>query len=344
MKIPTKMNALVLDTYPNDLETAIENLQVAQRPLPQLKAHQVLVKIAAAPCNPSDLMFLTNKYGVTKPLPAVPGWEGAGTVVAAGSPLGRWLVGRRVAVGGQDVNRDGTWAEYYVTSAFGCVPLQDGVDWAQGATLLINPLTAAGLLDTAKQQGHHAVVQNAAASQVGRLVIKLAQDTKTPLVNIVRRQEQVELLQTMGAEHVLNSNDEDFVEQLRDHCYRLKITAAFDAIAGAATGELLDAMPSGGTAFVYGALSNQGCSAIDPVGVIFRGKRIEGFYLGKWMQGTAIVRALRATNKIQKWMAAGEFQTIIQRRASLSEASAALLHYVDHMTDGKILVQPADNQ
>ncbi|MCB0063336.1 MAG: zinc-binding dehydrogenase [Caldilineaceae bacterium] len=337
---PTTMNAIVIDDYQAALREAIRSLYVGERPVPKLKAHQVLVKIHAAPCNPSDLMFIAGRYGVSKPLPAVPGWEGAGTVVAAGSLLGQWLVGRRVAVGGQDRNRDGTWADYVVASAFGCIPLRDGVDWDQGATLVINPLTAAGLLSTAKQQGHRAVVQNAAAGQVGRMVIKLAQKAGTPLVNIVRRQEQVELLQQLGAEHILNSSDPDYGDQLRDRCERLKVTAAFDAVAGPATGELFNAMARGGTVYVYGALSNKKSSDLNTGDIIFRGKRVEGFYLGAWTSGTNLLRALRAANEIQQMMAAGEFQTTVQRRASFAEAPEALLQYVDNMTEGKILFQP----
>lgn len=337
---PTTTEALVLDQYHDDLRTAIQQLQVADRPLPTLKANQVLVEMAAAPCNPSDLMFMVGEYGVTKPLPTVPGWEGAGTVIAAGSLLGRWLVGRRVAVGGQSLDLDGTWSRYYVASVFGAVPLRDGVDWAQGATLIINPLTAAGLLQSAKAAGHSAVVQNAAASQVGRMVIKLAQTMQIPVVNIVRRAEQVELLQSLGAEYILNSADPDYPAQLRDLCKRLHVTAAFDAVAGGATGELFNAMERGGTVYLYGALSRKSSSELNPGGLIFQRKQVQGFYLAHWMRGVNFLHALRAANKIQAMMAAGEFRTTIQRRASLHDASDALLHYIDNMTEGKVLLQP----
>lgn len=155
--IPTDMKALVLNAYNSDLDTAIRSLRVGVRPLPKLTPGQVLVKVEAAPCNPSDLLFLQKRYGVVKTLPTVPGWEGAGTVVAAGSLLGKWLVGRRVAVGGQG-DQDGTWAEYFVADAFGgCIPLRKDLDIEQGATLLVNPLTAVGLLDEAKKRSVKAV-------------------------------------------------------------------------------------------------------------------------------------------------------------------------------------------
>jgi NADPH:quinone reductase-like Zn-dependent oxidoreductase len=334
------MQALVLNAYDSDLERAIRSLQLDVRPIPRLKRGQVLVKMEAAPCNPSDLLFLQRMYGVVKTLPTVPGWEGAGTVVSAGSLMGQWLVGRRVAVGGQG-DQDGTWAEYLVANAFGgCVPLHKDLDIEQGASLLVNPVTAVGLLDEAKKRGAKGVVQTAAASQAGRMIIRLAQDAGTPLVNIVRRPEQVDLLHELGADNVLDSSAPDFQGQLADICTRLKVTAAFDAVAGAMTGQLLEAMSEGAVVFVYGALSQEECSGINPISLIFRDKRVEGFFLGQWIRKRGLLNVLRQSNRLQKLIATGQIQTTIQRRVGLYEAVEALLHYKDNMTAGKILIKP----
>jgi NADPH:quinone reductase-like Zn-dependent oxidoreductase len=338
-KTPTEMKALVLNAYNADLKAAIQSLRLDVRPVPKLTAGQVLVEMEATPCNPSDLLFLQRKYGVVKTLPTVPGWEGAGTVVAAGSLLGQWLVGRRVAVGGQS-DQDGTWAEYFVASAFGCIPLSKDVDTEQGATLLVNPLTAIGLLDEARRRGAQAVLQTAAASQTGRMIIRLAQDAGTPLVNIVRRPEQVELLRELGAENVLNSTASDFQRQLVDICTQLKVTIAFDAVAGPMTGTLLEAMPEGAVVFVYGALSEDACSGVSPIGLIFQDKKVEGFFLGQWIRQRGLLTIIRHSYRVQKLIAGGQLQTTIQRRVGLDEAVEALLHYKDNMTAGKILIKP----
>jgi NADPH:quinone reductase-like Zn-dependent oxidoreductase len=334
------MKALVLDAYNSDLDKAIRSLKVGVRPLPKLTPGQVLVKVEAAPCNPSDLLFLQKRYGVVKTLPTVPGWEGAGTVVAAGSLLGKWLVGRRVAVGGQG-DQDGTWAEYVVAGALsGCLPLIKELDTEQGATLLVNPLTAVGLLDEAKKRGARAVMQTAAASQAGRMLISLAQDIGMPLVNIVRRPEQVDLLHGLGAENVLNSSASDFQQQLVDIVTKLQVTVAFDAVAGAITGQLLSAMPKGATVLVYGALSQNQCSGIDPIGLIFSDKRVGGFFLGQWIREQGPINLLRQSNRVQRLIASGQLQTNVQMRVGLDEAGEALLHYKDNMTAGKILIKP----
>jgi NADPH:quinone reductase-like Zn-dependent oxidoreductase len=244
-------------------------------------------------------------------------------------------------VGGQG-DHDGTWAEYFVADAFGgCIPLRKDLDSEQGATLLVNPLTAVGLLDEARRRSANAVMQTAAASQAGRMIIRLAQEAGTPLLNIVRRPEQVDLLGELGAENVLNSSDPDFQQQLADVCARLKITVAFDAVAGAMTGQLLEAMPEGAVVFVYGALSEDECRGINPIGLIFRDKQVKGFFLGQWIRKRGLLNVIRQSNRVQKLMAGGQLQTTIQRRVGLNEAVEALLQYKDNMTAGKILIKPS---
>ncbi len=97
-EIPTIMRSVVLESYHADVADAIRALKIQERPLPRPRPGQVLVRVDAAPCNPSDLLLLQGKYGSLKTLPTVPGWEGTGTVVAnGGGIIGRWLLGKRVA-------------------------------------------------------------------------------------------------------------------------------------------------------------------------------------------------------------------------------------------------------
>src|SRR5215469_10269267 len=172
----------------HDYEGTPGNLTVAEVPVPRPGPGEVLVKVFASPVNPSDLMFVLGKYGFRKPLPAIPGFEGSGTVA-------RFMKGRRVACAAADAKiSGGMWAEYIVTSAQFCVPLGDKVEMEHGATMLVNPLTAWALVAEARNGGHRAIVQTAAASALGRMVIRLGQKFRLPVVNVVRRPEQVELL------------------------------------------------------------------------------------------------------------------------------------------------------
>lgn len=334
------MKAIELQEIHRDLATAIQNLKIVDKPLPKPKHGQVLIKIEAAPCNPSDLIFLQGMYGVKKKLPTVPGWEGAGTVVESGGGLhGWWLKGKRVACGGQSEG-DGTWAEYYVTDAKACIPLKDQVPSEQGATLIINPLTAVGMVEKASKEGHAAIIQTAACGQVGRMVQTLAKKRQIPLINVVRRQEQVDELLSAGEKWVFNSEEEHFVEKLSQKAKELKATIAFEAIAGVMTGRILQAMPAGAKVLVYGALSEKPCADISPLSLIFENKKVEGFWLSVWIQKGGFVQTFKATNLIQSLMGTHEFETKIRDRVGFEEWKEALLKYHEKMTLGKMILTP----
>jgi len=337
---PSTMRALLLETYGDDLLSAIEGLRVVERPLPEPGRGEVLVKIDAAACNPSDLLLLQQQYGRLKTLPTVPGWEGTGTVIASGGGMmGWWLNGKRVACGLQE-DRDGTWAEYVVAKATSCIPLRDAIPVEQAAGLIINPMTAVGLLETARSNGHEAAVHTAGASQVGRMLLRLAAEKEFPLINMVRRGEQVELLKSLGAKHVLNTSDEDFVDQLNNLAARLNATTAFEAIGGEMTGIVLGALPAGSTVYVYGALSEEDCSRIDPIEIIFNEKRVCGFYLGAWLQQLGLLGIVRASRRVQRLLIEKQIETQVQRSVSLDDAVDGLKQYVGNMSAGKVLIRP----
>src|SRR5215471_5301112 len=144
MAIPNPKRAVQLRAY----DGKPESIAVVEMPVPRPGRGEVLVRVFASPINPSDLMFIRGLYGFTKPLPAIPGFEGSGIVVQAGAGLmPRFLDGRRVACAAADPKvRGGMWAEYVVTPAQFCIPLRKDVDLEQGAALLINPMTAWGLM------------------------------------------------------------------------------------------------------------------------------------------------------------------------------------------------------
>lgn len=340
LTIPSEMRALELANYHEDLTEAIQSLCVTRKPAPSPGPGQVLVRMEAAPCNPSDLVFMQGLYGVKKKLPVVPGWEGAGTVVASGAGMmANWLKGKRVACGGQS-DSDGTWAEYYVAETKSCVPLRKGISFEQGASLIINPLTAWALVETAQKGGHRGIVQTAAASQVGRKVLRLTLDAGIALINIVRRQDQEDILRSLGAESVLNSESENFEDQLREECRRLHATIAFDAVSGAMTGKLFNAMPDRSTVLVYGVLSYDPCSDIDGGQMIFGRKRVQGFWLTDWVRKAGFFKIFKASNQIQKRFADGSFATEIRQQLELEDVPEGLMEYQKQMTAGKILIIP----
>ena len=239
-------------------------LSLADVPVPQLTApDEVLVRVEAAPLNPSDLGLLfggadmrqakvsgtAERPVVTAPvseaamaasaarvghsMPA--GNEGAGTVVAAGnSPAAQKLLGRKVAV-----LSGAMYAEYCVAPAQQCLMLPEGTSAAEGASCFVNPLTALGMVETMRQGGHDALVHTVGASNLGQMLNRICLKDGIGLVSIVRRSEQAELLRHQGAQHVVDSSRPDFVAQLTDAVAATGARLGFDATGGGRMAGLL---------------------------------------------------------------------------------------------------------
>ena len=330
--IPTTMNALQLSAY-----EGLDALELVKKEVPTPREGQVLVRVEAAAVNPSDLMFMRNLYGFTKPLPTVPGFEASGVVVAGEGAYAKWLIGKRVACGVQQKG-DGTWAQYVLVNTMMCLPLLKRVTLEQGAMLLVNPFTAWGLVERARQGEHRAVVQSAAASALGRMILQLSKRFKLPMIHVVRREEQVELLRGLGAEHVLNSSDANFDGELKEVCHALGATFAFDAVAGDMPQRLLYAMPRGSKVLVYGALSEEPVR-MDPRGLIFEDQRVEGFWLSDYLENLALPNFLLRTVRVQRALAT-DLRADIRGRYTLENAVEGIRDYEQRMTDGKILITP----
>lgn len=327
--IPKQMQAVLL-------EGSGGPLTVGQIPVPEPGPGQLLLRMAAAPINPSDLGFLKGSYGFRKPFPLVPGLEGSGTVVAAGSGLlPRFYLGKRVACATSGAS-GGTWAEYMVTSPTTCFPLAKKLSLEQGATLVINPMTALAFFDIARQGKHRAVVSNAAAGALGRMILRLGQRYRIPVIHLVRRHEHVELLRSLGAEHVLDTSDPNFVDRLRTLSSRLQATLILDPVAGSQTRQLLDAAPDGSRILVYGRMSGEGP---EPAlqGPQPGNKRVDGFFLPDWLAKRNVLKVLLHARRVQR-LATHELQTTIRMRLPLSAVRQAIEAYNANPTAGKVLL------
>ena len=332
-QMPEQMTAVILEAY-----EGAKALRLVQRPVPQPGPNEVLIKVAASPINPSDLMFLQGRYGFQKSLPTVPGFEGSGTVVAAGSNtglMGKYLAGRRVACVTQQ-NGDGLWAEYVTTSVNFALPLAKSVSLEQGAMSVVNPLTAVALIDMAKKAGHKAVLNTAAASVLGQMMVRLGQQEGVEVISVVRREEQAALLKQQGARQVFNSSEPDFARQLHDFCHQHKVRLAFDAIADEMPQTLLNAMPPHSKVTIYGGLSQR------PLPVhyqtfIFKDQTVDGFWLTTWVGQKSFWQSLRLWQKAQKLMQSA-LKTEVRARYPLQNAPEAVTEYETQMTGGKVLL------
>jgi len=332
--LPTHMKAVVLKDY----DGTPQSVAVADFSVPPLRSGQVLIKLAATSIGPADLMFLKVQYGITKPLPVVPGFEGSGTVIASGGGLmGRGLIGKRVACLAPE-DGHGAWAEYMVTSTDICIPLFKNISFEQGAYLAINPMTAIALVEIARTGGHLAFVQTAAASTLGLMIARLAKRLQLNGIHIVRRPEQVQKLKSLGCEHVFDSNDASFQKRLAEACNNFKASIAFDAVGGELTRRLALAMPPESRIVLYGALADEPCQ-IDSKDFFFRDKKLEGFWLSRWIKRKGMLQKVLLTSHIQKLLP-NELQTRIHARFPLEDILSAIDLYQKQRTEGKVLLSP----
>jgi NADPH:quinone reductase-like Zn-dependent oxidoreductase len=254
--MPTSTRQLRSLVTPADDGAGEVRLSIEETELPDPRSHQLLIEVEAAPINPSDLGLLLAMADVEqataggtpespeitapispKVMPALQarvgrsmpvGNEGAGTVIAAGdSPEAQALVGRRVAFLG-----DGTYADHALTALQMVLPLPDGATAAQGASSFVNPLTALGFVETMRREGYSAIVHTAAASNLGQMLNRICLADGVPLVNIVRKPEQADLLRDQGATYVVDSSTDSFFPDLVAALKATGATLAFDAVGG----------------------------------------------------------------------------------------------------------------
>ena len=259
---PTALQLRSLVKQSGELEVSLASV-----PVPEPAANEVLVRIEASPINPSDLGLLfgaadmssvkasgsperpvvrarspdaamkamAGRMDVSMPV----GNEGAGVVVAAGaSEAAQALLGKTVAVLGGAM-----YAQYRCIAADQCLVLPAGATPADGASSFVNPLTALGMVETMRREGHSALVHTAAASNLGQMLNRICMADGVALVNIVRKPEQAELLKAMGAAHVCMAGSATFLQDLTDALVATGATIAFDATGGGKlAGQILGCM------------------------------------------------------------------------------------------------------
>jgi len=349
-------------------------------PVPEPGPDEVLVRIEATPINPSDLGLLfgpadlstlqatgtaarpvltariperamaTLAGRVGQSLPV--GNEGAGTVVKAGaSPAAQALLGRKVAIIGGAM-----YAHYRCIGARQCLPLPADASAADGASCFVNPLTALGMVETMKREGHTALVHTAAASNLGRMLNRICLKDGIGLVNIVRKPEQAALLREQGAKHVCLSTSPEFMRELADALAATGATIAFDATGGGRlAGQILSGMEAvasrglteysryGSSVFkqvyIYGGLDPGPTELVRNFGF--------GWSVGGWLLFPFLQKAGAATVARLRERVAAELKTTFAshytRTVSLAEALTpeAVALYTKRATGEKVLIDPS---
>ena len=322
------MRAVLLDAY-GHYSQAHEGL--IAKPVP--KAGEVLVQVESAVVGPYDYMMMSGIFGRPYPLPLIAGTEGAGTVVECGEGTEEWR-NKRV-----QVMSVGMWAEYKLAKVEEVIPVLDNITFDHAATIVGNPATVLMFKDYILGGGHKAVVQNAANSALGKMLIRLCQRDGIPLINIVRSSDKADQLRAMGAEYVLDSSDPQFLPDYKALGNRLGATIAFDAVAGEMTGKMLTGLLPEGVVYVYGGLSEQPSSSINISDVMFMGKRIEGLSLFLWLHKKTPAEKHAIFQEIQLAIDT-VFSTEFAGHYSMAQIQAALTSYKANPSSGKVLIHP----
>ena len=354
-------------------------LSLVSIPVPTPAENEVLVRIEASPINPSDIGLLfgaadmstatvvetDNGPLVTARIPekgmksmaarldmSMPvGNEGAGTVIGTGtSDAARQLMGKTVAVLGGAM-----YSQYRCVPVDQCLPLPEGTTAAEGASSFVNPLTALGMVETMRMEGHKALVHTAAASNLGQMLNRICLKDGIDLVNVVRSQEQEDLLRKIGAKYVCNSSSDTFMQDLTDALATTGATIAFDAIGGGRlAGQILSGMEAaanrnakeysryGSTTFkqvyIYGGLDTRPTEIVRDFGMTWG--------MGGWLLFPFLQKAGPAVVQRLKQRVAAELKTTFAshytKEVSLAEALQpdAIAGYGKRSTGEKYLITP----
>jgi len=355
-------------------------LSLAQASVSPPKDDEVIIRVEATPINPSDLGLLLagsdvsqakvsgkgSQTVVTAPIAPLAmralaarigksmpvGLEGAGVVTSAGaSPEAQALIGKTVStfVGGM-------YGQLRKVRAADCLVLPAGIKPEEAASAFVNPLTALGMVETARREGHKGLVHTAAASNLGQMLNRLCQADGVPLVNIVRSEEQVQILKGLGAKHIVNSTDANFRNELISALKATGATLAFDAIGGGKlAGQILNAMEavaagaSADTYNMYGSSVHKQVyiGTLDPGPIeLTRGSGMM-WGIGGWLLfhflsnvGPEVEARLKArvANEIKTTFASHYTRTISLREALDPDVIAA---YSRRATGEKFLINPS---
>jgi NADPH2:quinone reductase len=354
-------------------------LSLVAVPVPQLAADEVLVRVDAAPINPSDLGLLfgpadlrTVRASGTAASPVITadvpqsmlravagrldqslpaGNEGAGVVIEAGSsPEAQALLGKTVAVLGGAM-----YAQYRTMKAKQCLLLPPGTTPAEGASCFVNPLTVLGMVETMRREGHQAIVHTAAASNLGQMLQKVCTKDGIPLVNIVRKPEQEELLRGIGATHVCNSTAPTFMDDLTRALIETRATIAFDAIGGGKTAsQILSCMEAAANAtakeysrygsnvfkqvYIYGGLDRGPTELTRNYGMTWA---LGGWLLTPFLQKIGQEAAQKLRERVAREVKT-TFKSSYAKEVSLAEALSidAIAVYGRQATGEKYLINP----
>jgi trans-2-enoyl-CoA reductase len=325
----TTFKAAVYETHGNPAEV----LRVVKLPQPDPGPDDVVVKMSAAPINPADLNGIEGKYPIKAPLPAVPGMEGAGSVIEVGSAVRDLEIGTQVIL----PHNFGTWREIVVIPADRLVAVPKEIEPIQAAMLKVNPITAWRMIhDFVSLRPGDWLIQNAANSGAGQCVIQIARELGLKTVNVVRRPELIEELHSLGGDVVL-VDSENLRDDVATATGKAPIRLALNAVGGENGLRVAKCLASDGTMVTYGAMSLQPLCIPNGM-LIFKNLRFTGFWVNKWYEAATAQQRAETFAPLFEMAKRGLLRTKVEKTYPLSEAQTAIAHASRNKRSGKIVL------
>jgi NADPH:quinone reductase-like Zn-dependent oxidoreductase len=327
------MKAAVFEAFGEPSEV----LKIRDLPDPLPGPGEVRVRMILSPVNPSDLLVVQGRYGVLPSLPSTPGFEGVGVVDEVGPGLlGRYVKGKRVVA----INSaGGNWAELAVIPARQSRPVPDDIPDEQAAAFFVNPATVLAMARhvLAVPKGDW-LLQSAAGSTLGKMMINLGRHDGFKTLNVVRRREAIDELKRLGGNAVISSSDGPIDEQVRAITGGEGVRCAIDPVGGeTGTGVFRSLAPSG-RLLLYGTLSDQPIE-VDPRLVISGPRSVLGFWLGHWMRERSIPSVLLLFREIANLIRQGVLRSEIGQTYPLEDLRKAVQEAGVVGRQGKVLLR-----
>ena len=300
----------------------------------EMGSREVLVEMKYAPINPADINIIEGKYASLPELPFIPGNEGVGTVSQIGSDVDTIRPGQNVIC----PFHTGFWCEAYIANQDTLIPLPCGLAAEQGSMLAVNPPTAWLLLNefVALNPGDW-IIQNAANSAVGRLIIQIADIHGIHTINVVRRKELVPELKALGGTIVI-TDEEQFSKDIRDLTDGALVKLGLNATGGTCALEIAKSLASGSPLVTYGAMSRSPLQISNAL-LIFRDIRFRGFWRTKWFNDNSRRKIRELFTQLIKLSLHNGLTVPIEHCYALTEVHAAVRHAQRSKRSGKILLR-----
>ncbi|WP_437229586.1 zinc-dependent alcohol dehydrogenase family protein [Planctomicrobium sp. SH661] len=316
-------------------------VEIQQRAIENPRPGFVRVKMHAAPINPSDLLFCKGNYGIGPQPPTPVGLEGVGIVEASGGGAIGWLrKGKRVSV---IARSPGTWSGYCITEAETVIPVPDALSDEQAATFFVNPASALLMTRWIFQIPPRGwIIQSAANSAVGRMIIRLGNHFGFRTLNVVRREEQKAELEAVGADAVIVATDstpqQEFLDAVKTCTQGDLPRFAVDPVGGKLGGLLLESLGQGGRMLAYASLADEP-TPVNPRTLMTQDRHLSSFWLSHAMQALPLLKKLKLIRELSQLHVQGLFQVETFESYPLRDVKLALAANDDKAGGKKILLR-----